>query len=80
MAVVKNEKKVANEEIARQIREVGESLIKNAESIAGSEKYLNSIYISCEIGYEGGTVKAPEISVDRRFCPEQFVERMMNGE
>ena len=30
-------------ELARRIREVGETLIKNAESIVGNEEYIKSI-------------------------------------
>ena len=41
----KNVMEQNKEELARRIREIGESLIKNAESIVGTEEYIKSIYL-----------------------------------
>lgn len=59
------------EEGIRQIKEIGESLILNAESIVGTEKYLCSICIQVEIS--PGTI--PEIDISRTFFPEGYLER-----
>lgn len=55
----------------RQIKEIGESLILNAESIVGTEKYLCSICIRAEIS--PGTI--PEIDISRTFFPEGYLEK-----
>ncbi len=57
-------------DLIRQVRYVGESLIKNAESIVGTEEYLNDVYIYVTLGVDG----APTINVSRSFVPEQFME------
>ena len=56
----------------RSVRAVGESLIKNAESIVGSEKYLMGLDISVYLG-PGIGEEIPEINVTKRFLPEKFV-------
>lgn len=59
------------EEGIRQIKEIGESLILNAESIVGTEKYLCSLCIRTEIN--PGTV--PKIEISRTFFPEKELEK-----
>lgn len=59
------------EEDIRQIKEIGESLILNAESIVGTEKYLCSICIRAEIS--PGAI--PEIDISRTFFPEGYLEK-----
>lgn len=59
-------------ELARRIREIGESLIKNAESIVGNEEYLASIYISADITT---TDSHPVVRVEKEFYPEKYIER-----
>lgn len=55
----------------RQIKEIGESLILNAESIVGTEKYLCSICIRAEISPDA----IPEIDISRTFLPEGYLEK-----
>ena len=57
-------------DLIRQVRYVGESLIKNAESIVGTEEYLKDVYIYVTLGVD----VAPTINVRRSFVPEQFME------
>lgn len=64
---------MTNEKIVRQIRAVGESLIKNAESIVGTETYLTGIDISVYLE-AGIDTEPPEINVTKRFVPEKTVE------
>ena len=59
-------------ELITQVREIGESLIKNAESIVGTEKYLNGISISIDFDY----FSIPEIDVNKSFYPEKYMERV----
>lgn len=54
-----------------QIRAVGESLIKNAESIAGNERYISSLYISIDFDPQ---IDVPEININRSYLPERIVE------
>lgn len=56
------------------IRDCGESLIKNAESIVGSEKYRNA-EIDIHIHIDGFNNCAPNIKIERSFMPEKCVER-----
>lgn len=58
--------------IANAIRAAGESLIKNADSIAGDEKYI--IGVDIDFSIDCGFNEAPEISVTKRFYPEKLVE------
>lgn len=64
------------EEGIRQIKEIGESLILNAESIVGTEKYLCNICIRAEI--DPGTI--PKIDISRTFFPEGCLERNNKSE
>lgn len=67
-----NGREYSYEEQVMRIREVGESLIKNAESLAGCEKYLTSVDILIRINKDG----VPAITVTREFTPEKTVERL----
>lgn len=58
-------------ELARRIREIGETLIKNAESIVGNEEYIKSIYISAEVS----TTEDPIVRTEKEFWPERFIGR-----
>lgn len=66
-----------NKEFARQIRAIGESLVKNADSIAGTEKFVKSISISVLIEADnGGVFLDPIISVSKEF----YAERLHNDD
>lgn len=60
------------EELIRQIREVGESLIKNAESIAGYEDIFAGLKIVADFNPQEAT---PVITLNRLFYPEKTIER-----
>lgn len=63
-----------HEEMIRQVREAGESLIKNAESIVGSEEFLvHSMTITVNVDTRDGV---PTIEVKREFLPEMYVKRI----
>ena len=60
------------EEIIQNIKDCGQSLIDNAEEIAGSVHYQRGIVITCHVDERD---EAPYISVDMSFYPENMVER-----
>lgn len=64
------------EEGIRQIKEIGESLILNAESIVGTEKYLCNVCIRVKI--EPGTI--PMIDISRTFYPEGCLKKNNKSE
>lgn len=68
----KEMKNNTHEELVRQIREAGESLIKNAESIAGSEKYVSGLTIRVDFSKDFN----PVIRVSKDFVPERYLERV----
>lgn len=64
-----------NDNYVRQVRAIGESLIKNAESIVGSERYLKSVSISATIG---PLDELASICINREFYPEKTFEEHAN--
>lgn len=64
---------MSKEELARQVREAGESLIKNAEDLVGDIKYVTDFSIN--INFDMSDTTLAEIVVIRSFIPEKTVER-----
>lgn len=62
------------EEIIQNIKDVGQSLIDNAENIVNDYKYARDLTITC---YVTDREEPPYISVDTSFVPEKFVERLL---
>lgn len=62
---------IMREEYIRQVRYAGESIIKNAESIVGTEKYMGDLKLHVSINPDES---APTIKIDRTFLPEKFVK------
>lgn len=60
------------EKLIRKVKALGQSLIDNAESIVGTEKYLSSLIISCYPCPLDNEV--PDIRVNKSFVPETLVE------
>lgn len=60
------------EELIQNIKDCGQSLIDNAEKMIGDYEYPNGLIITC---YVDERDKAPYISVDRHFIPENFIKR-----
>ena len=58
--------------IVNAIRAAGESLIKNADSIAGDEKYISGvdIYFSVDLSED----RMPKIEITKRFYPERLID------
>lgn len=64
--------------IVNAIRAAGESLIKNADSIAGDEKYITGldIYFSVDLSED----RMPEIEITKRFYPERLIDGLVKKE
>jgi hypothetical protein len=60
------------EEIIQNIKDCGQSLIDNAEKIAGDFHYQRGIVITCHVDKVD---EPPYITADVSFYPEQFIER-----
>lgn len=60
------------EEIIQNIKDCGQSLIDNAEKMVGNYKYLGEVTIRC---YVSEADRAPYITVDNEFIPENTIER-----
>ena len=60
------------EDIIKNIKDIGQSLIDNAENLMPDYKYFRDITITC---YANEGNEAPYISVDTSFIPENFIER-----
>ena len=61
---------VTRNEYIRIVRNIGESLIKNAESIVGNEANLMKIHISADVTPEC----SPAIKIEREFVPEKDMD------
>lgn len=63
------------DELIHKIQYIGESLIKNAESIVGNEKYICNINISVNALND---YNIPTICIEKEFLPERYLDG--NGE
>lgn len=61
----------ARDKLIRKIQQIGESLIRNAESIVGTEEYITAITINCYPCVVGD--EPPEIRISKSFVPENYV-------
>lgn len=65
--------KTYREELIEHIKTCGQSIIDNAEKIAGDYKFDIGTYIELHVG---NCDEAPYISVTKDFIPERFVENI----
>lgn len=68
-----------HKDLVRQIRAVGESLIKNAESIVGDEKILNDLYINVTFCVNRLDAAMPDITITKSINPEQYVDYLLEA-
>lgn len=68
-----NKQKTRREQIIQNIIACGQSLINNAEQIAGNYEFLRSVSISCCVG---DMLEASTISVMHDFSPEIIIEQV----
>ena len=62
--------KTHNQEFIDNLKYAAESIIKNAESIVGTETYLDSVSVSIDLNWH----EVPTVNVSRDFIPEEFIE------
>lgn len=67
-----NKKMYTYEELINQICECAQSIMDNAESILGNERYFNNLEVSFQIFRS--TSQYPTIQVTRNFTPELQIE------
>lgn len=60
------------EELKEQIKQCGQSIIDNADSILGDERYFLDLLVSFRISRSRDEI--PLINVSRKFTPEQQIE------
>ena len=61
------------EEIISRIKEAGQCIIDNAESIAGTEKYPQKITITVDVD---SLDKVPVVTVNKDIIPERYLDRI----
>lgn len=59
--------------LIKRVKDAGESLIKNSESIVGDEKYFCDLKIIIDLGIINEEV--PNIEIRRQFYPEKTIEK-----
>jgi hypothetical protein len=64
----------SKERFIQNIKDCGQSIIDNAEKIAGDYKYQANVVITC---YPCEHDNYPRIVVETEFSPEKIVERYM---
>lgn len=69
--MTQNKTKEYEADMKRWVRQVGESLIKNADDIVGTYQFGTTLEIRAEINPAQGY---PEISIIRGFIPERYLE------
>ena len=63
-------------ELIKQIKNCGQSIIDNAESILGNERCFESITVIFDINRNRNWM--PDIQIQRRFIPESEIENIKN--
>ena len=64
--------KLSTEELVKRVKDCGEALINNAESIVGNFQHGTELTIWCHVD---ATDAPPTIEYGRTIIPEKFVER-----
>ena len=64
----------SHNELIDQIKHCGQSIIDNAESILGNERYFESITVIFDINRDRNWM--PDIQIQRRFIPESEIENI----
>lgn len=60
------------EEIIQRIKDCGQYIADNADTLLGDEKYLRDLHITCNFF---DVSELPYISVNKDIIPDSFVER-----
>lgn len=71
--VERNDDMYTTEQLIEKVKNCGQSIIDNAESIVGDVRYQTDIDIYINISMDG---EPPEVSATSRWIPEKEVERV----
>ena len=69
---VAEEAKNRREEMIQRIKDCGQYLIDNAETILGEEKYMRELYVTCNFFDRS---EPPYITINKDVIPDSFIER-----
>lgn len=70
---VVEESKNRREEIIQRIKDCGQYIIDNAETILGDEKYIRELYLTCNFFDRS---EPPYITINKDVIPNSFIERV----
>lgn len=70
---VAEEVKNKREEMIQRIKDCGQYIIDNAETILGDEKYIRELYLTCNFFDRS---ELPYITINKDVIPDGFIERM----
>ena len=73
--MVVESKENRREEIIQRIKDCGQYLIDNAETILGEEKYMRELYVTCNFFDRS---EPPYITINKDVIPDSFIERIQN--
>lgn len=60
------------EELIKQIKDAGQSIIDNAESILGNERYFIDVHVNFVVSRDFSQI--PQLEINRHFIPEKEIE------
>lgn len=66
-------KENGREEMIQRIKDCGQYLIDNAETILGEEKYMRELYVTCNFFDRS---EPPYITINKDVIPDSFIERI----
>ena len=72
---VAEEAKNRREEMIQRIKDCGQYIIDNAETILGEEKYMRELYVTCNFFDRS---EPPYITINKDVIPDSFIERIQN--
>ena len=70
---VAEEAKNRREEMIQRIKDCGQYIIDNAETILGEEKYTRELYLTCNFFDRN---EPPYITINKDVIPDGFIERV----
>ena len=63
------------QEMIERIRDCGQYIMDNAETILGDEKYVRELYVTCNFFDES---EPPYVTISKDVFPDNFIERIRN--
>ena len=66
-------KENSREELIQRIKDCGQYIINNAETILGDERYITELYLTCNFFDRS---EPPYITINKDVIPDSFIERI----